>query len=105
MIFGYDTLVPYLGGYGHEDENGEWVVDEAQWGDEIPCDAEQSGQANIINYEGGGSAYYTYSVTIEADARTFVVGDVVKLSVGGMPSQKYTVKGYRRFRTLAKVWL
>lgn len=106
MIFGFDILKPYVGGGGYEDNNGDWVATTGEWDAPIECDVEHpSGQANILNYEGGKSSNYSLTVTLNADVRSFAVGERVQITCCGESPQEYTVKGFRRYRTSAKLWV
>lgn len=107
MIYGEDYILPYISCGGYYNEQGDWQQGAGEWGEPIECDAGQplTGQAATITDNGNNAVQCSYAVTLEPDVKTFNVGDKVRLSVGSEEEQEYTVKGFRRYNTTARLWL
>lgn len=76
-----------------------------EWSEEIKCHAVPAGQANIITYEDGRTATYTYTIgRLDPNCREFTVGDRVRLRIGDS-IKEYSVKGFHRWQLQSKLWV
>ena len=90
---------------GFEDDNGDWHNGSEEWSEEIPCHAVPAGQANLITYEDGKTATYSYTVgRLDKKCREFLIGEKVKLKVADK-ERIFTVKGFHRYQLQSKLWL
>lgn len=92
----------------HRDENGEWVVGVEELDTEETCDAISSGRANERQFEDGERKTYTYTIYLDKKCRTYHIGEHVRLisfEDGEPVYSDFTVLGFRRYQTQAKVWV
>lgn len=107
MIYGYDFLRRRTEGEGYYDSNGDWVTSDGEWGEPIECDVEHptSGKADVLRDEAGNVIEYSYIVWLNTSVQPFQIGNHILLSTGDGAEAEYVVKGYRKFRTMAKLWV
>ena len=99
------TLSYLIVSNGYEDDNGDWHEGEETWSEEISCHAVPAGSANIINYEDGRTASYSYTIgRIDPDCKEFDVGERIRLHIGESVKE-YSVKGFHRYQLQAKLWV
>lgn len=90
---------------GYEDENGDWHEGTEEWSEPIPCHAVPAGQANIITYDDGTTATYSYTVgRLAPDCRDYEIGEKIKLNALGI-EREFSVKGFHRYQLQSKIWL
>jgi hypothetical protein len=90
---------------GYEDENGDWHEGSDEWSAPMKCHAVPAGQANVITYDDGSTATYSFTVgRLAPDCREFKVGERVRLNADGMV-REFQVKGFHRWQLQSKIWV
>lgn len=89
---------------GYKDDNGDWHEGEKSWSEPMRCDAVPAGKANVIAYEDGSTATYTFTVYLNPGDYGFKLGDTVSLNRYG---HEYilTVKGVHPYQHQYKLWV
>lgn len=106
------TLKPHILEYevktkeGYVDSIGDFHEGKTKWEGEIQCDAvPSSGKSGEINFEDGSVKYYSYTVYLDSDVREFSLGERVRITLYGNIQRVFTVKGFQRYQTQAKLWV
>ena len=79
LSFRKDSISRLIESEGYEDENGDWHEGECRWDDELPCDAEPSGEAATRTFDDGVTKAYSYTVHLNPDCGEYSIGDRVLL--------------------------
>lgn len=92
---------------GYRDENGDYHKGGSEWVDGyIKCDAVPSGEENVLTYEDGTQAHYSYVVYTKKNCREFKRNDVIRIAFYGQkPGAEFTVKGFHRYQHQCKIWV
>lgn len=90
---------------GYEDDNGDYHPGEQSWEGDIKCGCTPSGAANVITYEDGSTAIYSYTVTLPVTCKDFAKGDRVRVEMLNGQTQEFTVKSFIRYQLQCKIWI
>lgn len=99
-----NTIMRQIVSEGYKDEKGDWHEGEKSWSEPMLCDAVPAGKANVITYEDGSTATYTFTVYMNPGDYGFKLGDTVSLNRYG---HEYilTVKGVHPYQHQYKLWV
>lgn len=113
---------------GTTEENGDFCPGETSWGDPEQCDATPNGKAASIIFPDGVFKKYDYVITLDITSEPFQIGEQIKLitqshapdllKMNGVTAldaeqkkifvqaaREYTVLGYHKYATIAKLWV
>lgn len=90
---------------GYEDDNGNYHPGEQSWEGDIECGYSPAGAANVITYEDGSTAVYSYTVTLPISCKNFAKGDRVRIKMLNGLLQEFTVKSFMRYQLQCKIWI
>lgn len=94
---------------GHDDENGNFVVDtQSALSDPILCRWIPNGAGSSLRLpdENGGVQVYSYTIILDLQEHDFRYGDLVRWvdSNDELLEEKAVLK-YHRYQTYAKIWV
>lgn len=91
---------------GYEDSVGDFHEGKTEWVGNIECDAVPSnGKANEVKFDDGSVHRYSYTIYLSSNAREFAIGERVRVTLYGGIQKVFTVKGFHRYQTQAKLWV
>lgn len=90
---------------GHYKANGDYVEGIREWQGHLACSAVARGEADKVVYADGAERHYSYTITLPASARDFVLGERVRLTLIGGRQEEYSVLGFQRYQHLCKLWV
>lgn len=90
---------------GYEADNGDYIQGDSHWSDAIKCFAEPSStQAYEKMFEDGVVRSYSFAVYMLRNARTFNIGEKVRLHRMGK-IYELEVKGFMAHHIRNKIWI
>lgn len=100
------TLSYLLVKEGYRDGNGDYHKGSQKWiNGYIKCDAVPAGEEDVITYEDGTEAHYSYIIYTDKNCREFFRKDVIKIAFNGCQAREFTVKGFHRYQHQCKIWV
>lgn len=90
---------------GYVAPNGDYIAGATEWRGTLSCSAVPNGGAKTITFADGVARPYSYTITLPAKARDFVVGERVRLTLIGGRTEEYSVQGFQRYQHLCKLWV
>lgn len=106
MIYGNHTIQVLTQREGHEDEDGNWIRGEEEWGDPVQCDAQPAtGNANTYTSPDGETHRYSYQIVGDKDFPKLETGDEILLTCDGKSPQRLAVKGQHEYAFQVKTWV
>lgn len=108
MIYGDDLIFRKFCARGTIADNGDYLVGVDEICAPEACDAVPNGKGEEKVFPGGERKVYSYTIELDVSAKPFEIGDHILLLRHGNPEskrQEYTVLGYHRYATIAKIWV
>lgn len=90
---------------GYEDENGDYHSGETRWEGDIECNVVPAGSANEIKFDDGSVKVCSYTVSLPANSRPFVIGDRVRIKMLDGNTREFEVKDFKPYQLQNKMWI